>query len=144
MAPAELKRTLQTFACAKYKVLTKHPKGRDVDETDSFSFNSAFTCPMAKIKIQTVAVRVETSDERKETEDKVDEARNTQCDAAIVRIMKDRKSLLHGDLVNEVVRQLSARFQPKPAMIKLAIERMIDKEYLERDGADRKRLLYLA
>lgn len=58
--------------------------------------------------------------------------------------MKDRKALLHADLVNEVVRQLSSRFQPKPAMIKLAIERMIDKEYLERDGTDRKRLMYLA
>lgn len=58
--------------------------------------------------------------------------------------MKDRKALLHADLVNEVVKQLSSRFQPKPAMIKLAIERMIDKEYLERDGLDRKRLLYLA
>ena len=82
MATAELKRTLQTFACAKYKILTKHPKGREVDDADAFSFNAAFTCPMAKLKIQTVAVRVETNDERKETEDKVDEARNTQCDVS--------------------------------------------------------------
>lgn len=85
MAPSELKRTLQTFACAKYKILTKHPKGREVDETDVFSFNSAFTCPMSKIKITTVAVRVETTDERRETEDKVDEARNTQCDVSYCR-----------------------------------------------------------
>ena len=34
MVRTELGRTLQTLACAKYKVLTKTPKGRDVDDTD--------------------------------------------------------------------------------------------------------------
>ncbi|GAA5912517.1 hypothetical protein JCM6882_004789, partial [Rhodosporidiobolus microsporus] len=80
MLTAELKRTLQTLACAKYKILTKHPKGRDVNDADAFSFNSAFTCPLAKIKIATIAAKVETDSERRETEIKVDEARNTQCD----------------------------------------------------------------
>lgn len=36
----ELKRTLQSLACGKVRVLVKHPKGRDVNESDSFSFNS--------------------------------------------------------------------------------------------------------
>jgi hypothetical protein len=82
MPSAELKRTLQTLACAKYKILTKHPKGRDVNDTDAFSFNSAFSCPLAKIKIATIAAKVETDAERRETESKVDEARNTQCDVS--------------------------------------------------------------
>lgn len=82
MAAAELKRTLQSLACAKYKVLTKVPKGRDVDDTDSFLYNSAFTAPLAKIKIQTVASKVESADERRETEEKVEEMRNTQCDVS--------------------------------------------------------------
>jgi len=82
MVSAELKRTLQSLACAKYKVLTKVPKGRDVDDTDSFLFNSAFTAPLAKIKIQTVASKVESADERRETEEKVEEMRNTQCDVS--------------------------------------------------------------
>ncbi|TNY24532.1 Cullin-domain-containing protein [Rhodotorula diobovata] len=143
MPAAELKRTLQTLACAKYKVLTKHPRGRDVAESDEFSFNLGFTAPLAKIKIQTVAAKVETDAERRETEGKVDEARNTQCDACIVRIMKDRKVLQHLDLVNEVIRQLSHRFQPSPQMVKKAIERLIEKEYLERDEVDRKKLKYM-
>ncbi|GAA6055941.1 hypothetical protein JCM3770_005606 [Rhodotorula araucariae] len=144
MPAADLKRTLQTLACAKYKVLTKHPRGRDVADSDEFSFNAAFTAPLAKIRIQTVAAKVETDAERKETENKVDEARNTQCDACIVRIMKDRKTLLHTDLVNEVIRQLANRFQPSPQMVKKAVERLIEKEYLERDDDDRKRLKYMA
>lgn len=167
MIAAELKRTLQTLACAKYKVLTKHPKGRDISESDHFSFNSSFTAPLAKIRIQTIAAKVETDAERRETESKVDEARNTQCDvsrsfarigasiadidryacshsqACVVRIMKDRKQLAHIDLVNEVIRQLSHRFQPSPQMVKKSIERLIEKEYLERDEADRKKLKYV-
>ncbi|CEQ41447.1 SPOSA6832_03156, partial [Sporobolomyces salmonicolor] len=144
MLAAELKRTLQSLACAKYKVLTKTPKGRDINETDSFAFNSSFTAPITKIRIQTVASKVETADERKETENKVEEARNTQCEACIVRIMKDRKQLQHLDLVNEVIKQLAHRFQPTPQMVKKAIERMIEKEYLERDADDRRKLRYLA
>ncbi|GAA5975531.1 hypothetical protein JCM10908_005192 [Rhodotorula pacifica] len=144
MVATELKRTLQTLACAKYKVLTKHPKGRDISESDHFSFNSGFTAPLAKIRIQTIAAKVETDAERRETESKVDEARNTQCDACVVRIMKDRKQLAHIDLVNEVIRQLSHRFQPSPQMVKKSIERLIEKEYLERDEADRKKLKYVA
>lgn len=72
---ADLARTLQSLACGKYRVLSKHPKGRDVNRTDSFSFNDAFTCPLSKIKIATVASKVESTEERNETNDKVMEDR---------------------------------------------------------------------
>ncbi|KAM0788414.1 hypothetical protein ACM66B_001551 [Microbotryomycetes sp. NB124-2] len=140
----ELKRTLQSLACGKFKILTKHPKGRDVDNTDSFSFNSGFVSNMQKIKIQTIANKVETPEERRETEEKLEAERGTLCDACIVRVMKDRKTLQHQELVNEVIRQLSHRFQPRPVMIKQSIERLIEKEYLERDEDDRRKLRYLA
>jgi len=42
--------------------------------------------------------------------------------ACIVRIMKDRKQMTHNDLINEVTRQLSSRFQPQPNMLKKRIE----------------------
>ena len=77
-----MKRTLQSLACAKFKILTKSPKGRDVDDTDVFSFNSGFTCPLAKIKIQMVANKVESNEERKETDIQVDEQRSTLCDVS--------------------------------------------------------------
>lgn len=57
--------------------------------------------------------------------------------------MKDRKFLQHAELVNEVAKQLAARFKPSPVAIKQAIERLIDKEYLERDEQDRRKLKYL-
>ena len=75
MADPDLQRTLQSLACGKFRVLTKLPKGRDVNPTDKFSFNESFTSPLARIKIMQVASRVETSKEREETQEMVDEER---------------------------------------------------------------------
>ncbi|OBZ72299.1 Cullin-4A [Grifola frondosa] len=139
----ELQRQLQSLACAKYKILKKHPHGRDVNPEDSFSFNADFSAPLQKIKIGTVASRVENPDERKDTKDHIDEERKHQTEACIVRIMKDRKHMTHNDLINEVTRQLASRFQPNPLAIKKRIEGLIEREYLER-CEDRKSYNYLA
>jgi cullin 3 len=77
---SELQRHLQSLACAKYKVLKKHPPGRDVHSDDAFSFNVDFNAQLQKIKISTVAARVETGEERKETQDRVEEERRHQTE----------------------------------------------------------------
>ena len=46
-----------------------------------------------RVKIQTVAAKGESEPERKETREKVDEDRKHEIEAAIVRIMKARKSM---------------------------------------------------
>eukprot|EP00967_Tisochrysis_lutea_P103262 scaffold155787_cov29-Tisochrysis_lutea.AAC.8 len=51
IAPAELKRTLQSLACGRFKLLTKEPKGREVEESDTFSFNEGFTCKQLRFKV---------------------------------------------------------------------------------------------
>jgi cullin 3 len=79
----ELQRNLQSLACAKFKILKKHPPGRDVNPDDSFSFNTDFSSPLQKIRISTVAARVETGEERKETQDRVEEERRYQTDVRI-------------------------------------------------------------
>ncbi|KAF9468103.1 Cullin [Collybia nuda] len=140
---SELQRNLQSLACAKFKVLKKHPPGREVNEDDSFSFNHEFTAPLSKIKINTISSKVESNEERKETRDRIDEERKHQTEACIVRIMKDRKHMGHNDLINEVTRQLTSRFQPNPLGIKKRIEGLIEREYLER-CEDRKSYNYLA
>ncbi|GHJ85109.1 hypothetical protein NliqN6_1511 [Naganishia liquefaciens] len=140
---SDLLRNLQSLACAKFKILTKNPKSRDVGPNDKFSFNNNFTCPLAKIKIQTIVGRVENTEERAETQEKVDEERKHQIEACIVRIMKDKKVLAHSELVNEVIRQLMGRFTPTPAVIKQRIENLIDREYLERTE-DMRSYNYLA
>lgn len=76
----ELSRNLQSLACAKYKILKKHPSGRDVKHGDSFSFNNDFTSNLQKIKISTVSSKVESTEERKETHDRIDEERRHQTE----------------------------------------------------------------
>ncbi|KAI7823845.1 cullin C [Gamsiella multidivaricata] len=143
--PAEnLKRTLQSVACGKFKILIKEPKSRDIADTDTFKFNAAFSEKLSRIKIQTVASKVENAVELRETKEKVDDARKHMAEAAIVRVMKNRKSLDHNNLVAEVIGQLQGRFNPAPSMIKKRIEALIEREYLERAPGDRTIYNYLA
>lgn len=90
----------------------------------------------------------------------MDDDRKHEVEAAIVRIMKSRKHLLHNDLVTEVIRglimsntiilflkvtnQLKGRFMPDPVLIKKRVESLIERDYLERDKTNLKLYIYLA
>lgn len=60
MESAELGRTLQSLACGVIgtRVLTKDPKGKDVEPGDHFWFNADFTNKLFRIKINTIQVLV--------------------------------------------------------------------------------------
>ena len=46
----ELKRTLQSLACAKVRILSKIPKGKDVADSDEFCANLGFKHKSYRIK----------------------------------------------------------------------------------------------
>ncbi|KAG0256218.1 Cullin-3 [Actinomortierella ambigua] len=135
LPPEHLKRALQS--CGKYKILIKEPKSRIIADTDTFTFNRGFSEKMLQIKIQTVASKVENVVEQKDTQQRVEEARKHMAEAAIVRVMKSRKTLERNELIAEVITQLQIRFSPSPAMIKKRIDALIEREYLERVSHDR-------
>lgn len=108
LVDAELQRTLQSLACAQYRVLTKHPKGREVNETDTFTINMTFTHTKVKFKINQVQLK-ETKEENQETLERVHQDRQYETQAAIVRIMKSRKTMNHANLVAEVIEQTRKR-----------------------------------
>ncbi|KAI1702469.1 cullin family domain-containing protein [Ditylenchus destructor] len=142
----ELKRQLQSIAMGKQsqRILIRKGTGKDIEKSDEFSVNDGFTSKLTRIKIQLVSGRGETEPERKETRTKVDDDRKHEIEAAIVRVMKARKHLVHNDLVTEVTNQLKARFMPDPTLIKKRIESLIEREYLERDKVNLKLYNYLA
>ncbi|KAI1417737.1 Cullin-domain-containing protein [Hypoxylon sp. FL1857] len=129
----DLDRTLQSLACGKVRVLTKHPKGRDVNPTDTFTVNKAFADPKYRVKINQIQLK-ETKEENEETHERVVQDRQFECQAAIVRIMKSRKTMTHANLVAEVINQTKSRGAIEPAEIKKNIEKLIEKDYLEREG----------
>lgn len=137
----ELRRTLQSLACGRERVLHKDPKGREVLDGDCFSFNSAYTSRLYRVRINAIQLK-ETAEEQAKTNESVLQDRQYQVDAAIVRIMKTRKTLAHKLLVNELVAQL--RFPVVGADLKKRIESLIDREYLERDPDDAQIYNYLA
>nr|DAD37573.1 TPA_asm: hypothetical protein HUJ06_008214 [Nelumbo nucifera] len=137
----ELRRTLQSLACGKVRVLQKSPKGREVEDDDLFVFNEEFSAPLYRIKVNAIQMK-ETVEENTSTTERVFQDRQYQVDAAIVRIMKTRKVLSHTLLITELFQQL--KFPIKPADLKKRIESLIDREYLERDKSNPQIYNYLA
>ncbi|GAA5986059.1 hypothetical protein JCM10908_006388 [Rhodotorula pacifica] len=139
----ELDRTLQSLACGKVRVLVKHPKGKDINPGDQFSFNSDFRDDHVRIKINQIQQK-ETVEENKSTTDRVFTDRSSHLQLAIVRIMKARKTLKHQELVMEVVSQIGQRFKVEPAEIKKSISSLIDREYMRRSEEAANVYEYLA
>ena len=150
----ELKRTLQSLACAKYRVLSKFPRGKEVNNIDKFVVNLNFSDPKYRIKINQIQLK-ETKEENKQTHERVAADRQYETQAAIVRIMKSKKRIKHALLITEVIDTLKNRGAVNPEDIKKQIEkyvldsipdahsfrldcyadfdtRLIDKDYMER------------
>ncbi|OLN81564.1 Cullin-4A [Colletotrichum chlorophyti] len=129
----ELERTLQSLACGQVRVLSKHPKGKEVNPGDTFTINKAFTHPKIRIKINQIQLK-ETKEENKATHERIAQDRRFETQAAIVRIMKSRKTMSHAELVAEVINMTKNRGAVDAAQIKKEIENLIDKDYIEREG----------
>ncbi|RPA95944.1 Cullin-domain-containing protein [Choiromyces venosus 120613-1] len=127
----QLIRTLQSLACAKYRVLQKKTKGKDILPTDNFRVNQNFSDPKFRIKINQIQLK-ETKEEKEETFERVAMDRQYETQAAITRIMKARKKLRHNDLIQMTIDQTKSRGTLDVPEIKKQIERLIDKDYMER------------
>ncbi|KAF2396747.1 Cullin-domain-containing protein [Trichodelitschia bisporula] len=129
---ADLKRTLQSLACGKVRPLRKHPACRDIDDSDTFDFNAGFTHEKYRVKINQVQLR-ETKEENKLTHERVMMDRNYETQAAIVRIMKSKQTVVHAVLVAEVIEATRKRGVLAIEDIKKNIDKLIDKDYMERE-----------
>lgn len=75
----------------------------------------------------------ETQQENKETHERVAADRNYETQAAIVRILKARKKIGHNELIAETIRVTKERGTLDVGGIKKNIEKLIEKEFLERE-----------
>lgn len=142
----DLVRQLQSLAMSKssQRVLQKMPRTKEILPQDKFTVNESFTSRLRRVKIIQVLAKGDNDGERQETRTKVEEDRKHEIEAAIVRIMKARKEMQFQQLVGECIEQLKHRFNPKVQVVKNRIENLIEREYLQRDAGDMKRIKYVA
>jgi len=134
---------LLSLAHPHVKVLLKKPNTKAIEKNHTFEWNPTYTNPLFKVKIPVMAEMV-VKPPTPEVPSSVLEARKNRVEAALVRVMKARKTLEHNQLIAEVVKQLSARFAVDPAFIKKRIESLIEREYLARDKDNRRIYNYVA
>ncbi|KAA0153828.1 hypothetical protein FNF29_02817 [Cafeteria roenbergensis] len=143
----ELKRHLISLCTPAARVLIKGKKGKTITDDEEFTVNLKFKSAKIRNRIKLVTLRSALGAGAAESggvPEQVVMARKNQMDAAIVRIMKARKTLMHAELVNETIRILCHRFTPKPADVKARVEHLIDRDYIARSADDRRRYDYVA
>jgi len=168
----ELRRHLISLCTPKNRILKKGSKGKGISsDDDTFTFNSDYTSKLKRVRIPLVKESMLTrggdegggmvaatsaatasmggagvggSGTDGSIPVAVEEDRRHLVEAALVRIMKARKTLHHNELIAEVTRQLVVRFNPTPLFIKKRIESLIDREYIERSTSDHRVYSYIA
>jgi len=130
-----------SLAHPKVKVLKKNPNSKKIEDDHRFGINAKYKNARARVMIPLMA-KPQEDDPGAEERKQILFLRQHQMDAAVVRIMKARKSQTHNELVQEVTRQLNNRFTPSPNDIKKRIACLIDQEYIVRDKKERARYHY--
>lgn len=128
---------MHSLCCGKFKLIQKTPMSNKINATDKFTANVKFTSAARKFRVPMASLEGNVNTK------KVEENRSIAIEAAIVRIMKARKTLAHQQLLSEVMAQLSF-FNPSSRDVKKRIEAMIDREYLERSPDNASVYNYLA
>ncbi|XP_059475189.1 cullin-3-B-like [Neocloeon triangulifer] len=121
-----------TFGPVNIRILKKSTQPREITASDTFTINNDFKSKRHKVRIQADDAEKETPAERQETDDILLKQRKVEISAAIVRVMKTRRTLGHNQLLTEVYDQVKHRFTPEPSKIKTVIGELIEKEYIAR------------
>ncbi|EPY86938.1 cullin-4A [Camelus ferus] len=93
----ELRRTLQSLACGKARVLIKSPKGKEVEDGDRFIFNGDFKHKLFRIKINQIQMK---------------ETRHVMTRLFLVRVSRGSKRVILKPSCTARLRQVLGRVGP--------------------------------
>ncbi|KAJ3396726.1 hypothetical protein HDU92_002092 [Lobulomyces angularis] len=143
LSPEILGGQLGSLLKAKVLLICPSTSKVGVDKEAKFDLNPDFKSKKIRINFN-VPIKSEQKVESDETHKTIEEDRKLLIQAAIVRIMKTRKSLKHLSLMDEVINQLQSRFKPKISDIKKCIDILLEKEYIERSKEQKDQYNYVA
>lgn len=148
LSDLDLNHALENLVILKIVQRTPAMKNSDdvVELNLDFSHQSKrIVCNVAMKKGKPNAVAQEDNkDKEKDNTDAVamQQERSSLIDAALVRVMKSRKTMKLNDLLSDTVKILHL-FRPQPAQIKARIESLIERGYMKRDDKDLSVFIYL-
>jgi len=135
----EVDRLLYSLACAKYKILLKKPNTITVATADDFEVNSKFTSRTGKVKFPMAILEEKT----KVSEDTY-QNRGFVIDACIMRIMKAQRVFSFKQLMSECGKQLGPWISNIDLKeLKIRVEWLMERDYLERDKENPDILRYM-
>ncbi|CAB3380483.1 Hypothetical predicted protein [Cloeon dipterum] len=130
----KLKMILSRLSIGRMTVLKKMTESEEIQPEDQFAINEGYKTKRKRAKIQHLDTSKETVEEKKVTDDMLEKSRGHEMEAAIVRVAKARKSIQLNPLICEVIDQLKHRFTPQPKKIEQKIEKLVEKEYLNKEN----------
>ncbi|XP_054282628.1 cullin-3-B-like [Macrosteles quadrilineatus] len=141
----DLLRSLQSLSSGKsfQKILNRSASPSQGHLDDVFSVNETLSSKGSRIKLPQVQIKFEaTGDPDRMT--RIIEERKHEVEAAVMRILKARKTAKHDMLTNEVIKMLSPRFMASKEFIKIRIEDLIERGFIVRSKKDRRVYEYVA
>lgn len=137
----ELRKTLYSLYYMKEKLLLKNNEAKTINESDEFRLNEQYQSKQKMIKVNSVQKK-ETAEEIQNTQEKVLQERQYLIDAAVVRIIKAKKTIGHTELINEVFTTLKLPISVSDT--KKRIESLIGRDFLARDKNNTQLYHYIA
>eukprot|EP01129_Flabellula_baltica_P013543 TRINITY_DN6306_c0_g1_i1.p1 TRINITY_DN6306_c0_g1~~TRINITY_DN6306_c0_g1_i1.p1 ORF type:complete len:755 (+),score=152.75 TRINITY_DN6306_c0_g1_i1:44-2308(+) len=128
-----LKRSL--LSLLRLRVLHKAPRDEPtITNTSRFKINKKFSSQKRKVQLN-IPVREEMQEQQEENEKErkaLLEYRKLQLQAAIIRVMKQERSIEYTALTGAVIELVKENFTPKVPAVKKCIDVLIEKEYIAR------------
>lgn len=145
LPPAALHATLQSLTCGAppTRVLSKSPTGHTVHEHDTFRVNEDLVPSARRICIPQ-GEQPTAHEQRHTSSSYVLVDRDMFLQAAVMRVLKCRSLISFSGLSEEVGEQCLGRFALDKAELKHALERLIEKDCVERVDEERHMYRYVA
>ena len=138
-----MKNVLGSLAFGKMptRVLAKVSSGKEILPTDSFKVIEN-QCKHRRVRIPMKSIMEE--DETKQSLQTFNKDCKLRLQSAVVQVMKSKKVLDLNSLIAEVVNEVKNKFTVERRNVEVCIEKMIERDYLERDPEDNNKYLYKA